>query len=89
MMKTKKLLAFLLASAMMCTAFTACGDKEDSSKEESSAAETTAEESSEEETSRQLFQVLSTKLLHLLYLQVIHQCLRLQQKFYIPTCQQA
>lgn len=51
MMKTKKLLAFLLASAMMCTAFTACGDKEDSSKEESSAAETTAEESSEEETS--------------------------------------
>lgn len=50
-MKTKKLLAFLLASAMMCTAFTACGDKEDSSKEESSAAETTAEESSEEETS--------------------------------------
>ena len=36
---------------MMCTAFTACGDKEDSSKEESSAAETTAEESSEEETS--------------------------------------
>ena len=32
MMKTKKLLAFLLASAMMCTAFTACGDKEDSSK---------------------------------------------------------
>lgn len=47
MMKTKK----LLASAMMCTAFTACGDKEDSSKEESSAAETTAEESSEEETS--------------------------------------
>ena len=41
MMKTKKLLAFLLASAMMCTAFTACGDKEDSSKEESSAAETT------------------------------------------------
>lgn len=51
MMKTKKLLAFLLASAMMCTAFTACGDKEDSSKEESSAAETTAEESGEEETS--------------------------------------
>lgn len=51
MMKTKKLLTFLLASAMMCTAFTACGDKEDSSKEESSAAETTAEESSEEETS--------------------------------------
>lgn len=51
MMKTKKLLAFLLASAMMCTAFTACGDKEDSSKEESSAAEATAEESSEEETS--------------------------------------
>lgn len=50
-MKTKKLLAFLLASAMMCTAFTACGDKEDSSKEESSAAETTAEESGEEETS--------------------------------------
>lgn len=50
-MKTKKLLAFLLASAMMCTAFTACGDKEDSSKEESSAAEATAEESSEEETS--------------------------------------
>lgn len=48
MFKTKKVLAFLLASAMMCTAFTACGE---SGTEESSKAESSAEESSEEESS--------------------------------------
>lgn len=52
MLKNKKILAFLLASAMMCTAFTACGDDsdEDSSSEavSSEAAEESAEESSEE-----------------------------------------
>lgn len=52
MLKVKKILAFLLASAMMCTAFTACGDSE-SSSESSSEAESSAEESSEEESSEE------------------------------------
>ena len=55
MLKNKKLLAFLLASAMMCTAFTACGDEttDESSTEASSEAadESSAEESSEEDSS--------------------------------------
>lgn len=50
MLKTKKILAFLLASAMMTAAFTACGSSEESS-ESSSKAESSAEESSEEESS--------------------------------------
>ena len=36
MFKTKKILAFLLASAMMTAAFTACGGSSDSSKDSSS-----------------------------------------------------
>lgn len=52
MLKTKKILAFLLASAMMCAAFTACGDSE-SSSESSNGAESSAEESSEEESSEE------------------------------------
>lgn len=47
MLKTKKILAFLLASAMMTAAFTACGSSEDS-KDFSSKAESSAEESVEE-----------------------------------------
>lgn len=50
MLKTKKILAFLLASAMMCGAFTACGE---SSSESSSEAESSVEESSEEESSEE------------------------------------
>lgn len=55
MLKTKKILAFMLASAMMCTAFTACGDAEssDSSSKEESSAEESSEESSEEESSEE------------------------------------
>lgn len=51
MFKTKKILAFLLASAMMTAAFTACGGSSDSSKDSSSEAESSAEESSEAEKS--------------------------------------
>lgn len=46
MLKTKKILAFLLASAMMTAAFTACGSSEDS-KESSSKAESSEEPSEE------------------------------------------
>lgn len=49
-MKTKKLLACLMASLMACGAFTACGDKEEdksSSKESSSVSESSADSSSE------------------------------------------
>ncbi|WP_295218752.1 hypothetical protein [Ruminococcus sp.] len=52
MLKTKKILAFLLASAMMCAAFTAC-DESESGSESSSKAESSAEESSEEESSEE------------------------------------
>lgn len=53
MMKMKKLLAFLLASGMMCAAFTACGDDDSSSETESSVTEESseAEESSVTEES--------------------------------------
>lgn len=44
-MKTKRILACLLASIMACGAFTACGDKEE---ESSSASESSVSESSEE-----------------------------------------
>ncbi len=53
MLKAKKVLAFLTASAMLCIGFTGCGESEESSKtnessvaEESSAAEESSEESS-------------------------------------------
>ena len=49
MFKTKKILAFLLASVMACGAFTACGESSES--DSSSKAESSAEESSEEESS--------------------------------------
>lgn len=45
-MKTKRILACLLASVMACGAFTACGDKEEDS---SSSSESSVEESSKEE----------------------------------------
>lgn len=52
-MKTKRILACLLASVMACGAFTACGDKEESSSSSESSAESSQEESSatEEDTS--------------------------------------
>ncbi len=52
-LKTKKILAFMLACAMMCTAFTACGDakKADSSSKEESSTEESSEEASSEEAS--------------------------------------
>lgn len=46
MLKMKKILAFMLATGMMCSAFTACGSDEDSSSE--SQTESSTEESSEE-----------------------------------------
>ncbi len=51
MLKNKKLLAFLLASAMMCTAFTACSSEDEDSTESSTAETTEAAESSDEESS--------------------------------------
>ncbi|MCD8219272.1 MAG: hypothetical protein LUC50_02655 [Ruminococcus sp.] len=61
MLKMKKLLAFLLASGMMCTAFTACGSDEESSEtaeessvEESSEAEEESSEDAEESSVRQV-----------------------------------
>lgn len=52
-MKTKRILACLLASVMACGAFTACGDKEESSSSSESSAESSQEESSaaEDDTS--------------------------------------
>lgn len=52
MLKTKKILAFLTASAMLCVGFTGCGESEESSEssvaEETSAVEESSEESSED-----------------------------------------
>lgn len=49
MLKTKKILAFLLASAMVCVGFTACGDTTEESSESSVSEETEAAEAEESE----------------------------------------
>lgn len=56
MSKSKKILALLLASAMVCPVLTACGDdeeEEETSEEESSEEESSEEESSEDESSEE------------------------------------